>query len=249
MKKVITLVLSLVVIYLIFFNKKSGDNTTKPVFSSQKIKLIKPQIGSKDKNSANPIAKKIDSSTTIASKTIQGKKVITIEQRMKESKKVVDTFTEEAKIVVPSMPNMNFTHIDIANDDVHIVQGQTQGTNRSLTVVASRGVITPDKALQFLKDEGHLIPDFGKDGLPLAQKAYTIPSLPERGFTKNHTVFIGKPNRSGITTNGILMTRADGKGTYLYLLRTHQDFFDANEGLMDRLYEEISLTDQKSDKK
>ena len=162
-----------------------------------------------------------------------------------ETKKILKTFKKQSKMIIPFLPQMNFSEVDIDNNNVSIIHGTTPGANHSLTVIAARGVVSPKQALEFLKDEGRFIPNFGKKGLTLAKDVYTIPSIPGRGFRKTHSIFIGKPNLSGLTTNGILMTRADGTGTYLYLLKSHKDFFDKNEGAMDKLYEEIKLIDKK----
>ena len=226
------------IIYAVFFKPSNNINT--------KNNLHAPQ---KEANQLSDSALNQQSNKGISKKQVNDQSspanIITEEKKKQQTKKVLNRFVKETGMIIPKLNNIQFRQVDIDNDNLTIIYGKVPNVSRSVTVIATRGVVTAKKALEFLKEEGNIIPNFGNKGLPLAKKVYTVPTQPGKGFTSTNSIFIGKPNRLGITTNGILLTRKDGKGTYLYLLKTHKDFFDKNEGAMDNLYNEIKLVDQK----
>jgi hypothetical protein len=230
----------LVVIACSILMRSSKELSTKEATSKPQNDVI-----SSTKSNVTQFKKKQDTKDNIIHISNKPNKIITRAMKILETKKVLKQFVADTGMIVPKIDNISFHEIDNDSDTISIIHGEVKNATRSVTVIASKGIKTPQEALQYLKEEASYLPGIGKDGFTLSKKIYTVPSKPGLGFTATNSILIGKPNRSGITMNGILLTRQDGKGTYLYLIKTHKDFFDKNEGKMDMLYNEIELVDKK----
>lgn len=143
--------------------------------------------------------------------------------------KRTNDFKSLAQIKMKLPKNLSFTPLDV-DDGIAALRGTGTGAIKDMTILASKKRADAQKVIAYL--------NAGDSGVPVAKNG---------GFKLNNQIKIQAPSGSGIRNITVLdnrndpglkaafVTRTDGQGNYLFLIKADSSFFNSNEGFLEQI--------------
>jgi hypothetical protein len=156
----------------------------------------------------------------------------------KKNQEIIQSFGSIAHLNVPNIPGMQYSNLDLDHDIAGInlfdPLNQTQ-----VSLLAKAGNVSADQLATYLAESDNGIPSLRGVTLPSQLGApTTIPAPPGSGLsdTLAWTIPSGKS-----TVQIALIKRADGKGTYLAIIKADGNKIEAGEDYYERYYQQLSV--------
>lgn len=151
------------------------------------------------------------------------------------SKESAAAFTKETYLNVPLPANFAYSKLDIG-DGFEGIYGENDHQKAKLTGIAYNKLATPEQVTEFLKTDADSIPNISKNPVQFMSNAEKLPPPPEGSGLGHGTIWNGKLS-NGDSVAAVYIPRADGKGSYLFVLSGPEAYFENNDGSFDSVYE------------
>jgi hypothetical protein len=143
--------------------------------------------------------------------------------------KRTNDFKSLAQIKMKLPKNLSFMPLDV-DDGIAALRGTGTGAIKDMTILASKKRVDTQQVVTYL--------NAGDTGVPVAKNG---------GFKLNTQIKIKAPSGSGIRNITVIdnridpglkaafVTRSDGQGNYLFLIKADSSFFNSNEGFLEQI--------------
>lgn len=137
--------------------------------------------------------------------------------------KTIDQFSQISRVKIKLPTNLQYKELDF-DENVAVLYAQHPIGKRKLAVLATKGKVNVDTALKFVNDSKSHLPIVRGNGFQISGAIQNV-KAPEGSGLKNIQVLPG-PTEDGLTTYAVHAERADGKGTYLFMMQDRSLAFE-----------------------
>jgi hypothetical protein len=158
---------------------------------------------------------------------------LNIENRKKQQKQLLKRFSSLLSIKANYPEDLHYRQLDL-DDKITGIMGTGGGQIKTLTILATRMTVSTTQVADFLSEENNGVPSVRN--LKFSRKALReVSSSSHSGLGK--VTILRSINSKSIYA--ALVPRKDRQGTYLFILESNPDFFDNNEGYVDKLFSSL----------
>ena len=156
---------------------------------------------------------------------------------IEHQKKIVNDFKNLTKMNVKFPPDFKFKNLDI-DDQVAGIEGVSAKGDRKLVILATPSNPTPGVIAGYLADQKGNIPALADHNFKISGKVENVEVPPGKGIAK--ITLIPGGEKDGTKIFAAHLQRTDGKGSYVFIMRASQNYYDNYEGEVDSMLESFS---------
>lgn len=141
-------------------------------------------------------------------------------------------FLSSVKANIELPDDMNYTNID-ADEGIGIIYGRSKVGDREFAMLATTKKVNMKLATQYLNENPEMLPLL-KD-LKITKNLKTKSIKAPRGSGLKSVSYTKLGQKDGKTVYGVLTTRSDNRGSYMFLMKADKNFYENNEGYLDKM--------------
>lgn len=151
-----------------------------------------------------------------------------VEERKREQESLRNNFKSLIQADVDLPKNLHYAELDL-DEGIAGIRGTGTGDIKDFSILGTKKKVTPQMATAFLNEANSGVPT--AKGVRFKGKSKVKVKAPAgKGISNIEIIDSSNPN-----VKAALVTRSDGKGTYLFVLRGQSGFFNNNEGFLDNM--------------
>ncbi len=156
---------------------------------------------------------------------------------IESQKKLVSDFKNLTRMDIKFPPDFEFKRLDVEGK-VAAMEGVTAKGDRKMVVLAAPLNPSPEAIVSYLADQKGNIPSLADHNFKISGKIRNLEVPPGKGLSKITLIPGGEKN--GVKVVAALLQRADGKGSYVFIMRAKQSYYDNYEGEAESMLDSFS---------
>lgn len=151
-----------------------------------------------------------------------------VEERKRQQEVVRNNFKSLLQVDINLPKNLHYAELDL-DEGLAGIRGTGSGDVRDFSILGTKKKVSAQLATAFLNESNSGVPT--SQGARFTGKSkIKVKVPPGKGISKIEVIDSSNPN-----VKAALISRADGKGSYLFVLKGQSGFFENNEGFLDNM--------------
>lgn len=160
-----------------------------------------------------------------------------------EQKKIVEDFRNTVRLKAPFPNHLQYVSVDTDSDQYAAIYGVSLDGKTELGVVATYGDKSVKEMVEYLQKESASYPMLNQFSLD-ANQAFELPVKPSPASGLKAFTAVPSKGPDGSSMYAVVAPRADGKGTYVFMMAAPSSEFNENEEGINFLLKNIRTLDQ-----